>query len=260
MNDKRDFAILRDHNWYRIPVSSAKKWLKNRWPPQWLAFYQTKVFGEEAYSIRYYAQVIKIERVLRYQLFPSEPIGTKSQRENYQLLVNPIQRLPKPIFSRRWRRIIFIPTTWQKFFQAVEINDLFDESPLEDRLWAELKRFNIPAERQHHITIEKNNYFLDFAVFCEKGNINIETDGDTWHAHSKGSAKDNLRTNNLEAVGWNVLRFTTSQIQESTETYCINKIKKTIETLGGIDEGGLVPRKINAEPDSSYQLGLFDDF
>ena len=111
MNDKRDFAILRNQNWYRIPVFSAKKWLKNRWPPKWLAFYQTKVFGEEAYSIRYYSRVINIERVLRHQLFPNEPIGRKSQREYYQLFVNPIQRLQKPIFSRRWRRIIFIPTT-----------------------------------------------------------------------------------------------------------------------------------------------------
>jgi hypothetical protein len=55
INNKRDFAYARDENWYRIPVTSAKKWLQNRWPPEWIAFYQTKVFGDEAYSIRYYA-------------------------------------------------------------------------------------------------------------------------------------------------------------------------------------------------------------
>jgi len=38
MNNKLDFAILREQGWYRIPVSSVKKWLKERWPPKYLAF------------------------------------------------------------------------------------------------------------------------------------------------------------------------------------------------------------------------------
>ena len=44
INDRRDFAIVREQNWYRIPVASAEKWLKHRWPPQWVAFYQTKIW------------------------------------------------------------------------------------------------------------------------------------------------------------------------------------------------------------------------
>ena len=60
INDKRDFAIVHNQNWYRIPVSSVKQWLKERWPPQWLAFYQTKVFGAEAYAVSYFAPVIQI--------------------------------------------------------------------------------------------------------------------------------------------------------------------------------------------------------
>jgi hypothetical protein len=39
VNNKRDFAIIQNQNWYRIPVSSVKKWLIKRWPPQWVAFY-----------------------------------------------------------------------------------------------------------------------------------------------------------------------------------------------------------------------------
>ncbi len=30
MNNKRDFAILRQKQWYRIPISSVNKWLKDR--------------------------------------------------------------------------------------------------------------------------------------------------------------------------------------------------------------------------------------
>ncbi|MCI5119612.1 MAG: hypothetical protein D3908_00130 [Candidatus Electrothrix sp. AUS4] len=108
LNDKRDFSIVCDRHWYRIPISSANKWLKNRWPPQWIAFYQTKIFGPEAYSISYYTKVIQIRKVYRKQLFPDEILNSKSNRQYYQLILNPLQKLPSPILSRRRRRIIFI--------------------------------------------------------------------------------------------------------------------------------------------------------
>ena len=50
MNNKSDFAIAREEGWYRIPVVSADRFLRSRWPPKWLAFYQTKVFEDEAYA------------------------------------------------------------------------------------------------------------------------------------------------------------------------------------------------------------------
>ena len=260
INNKRDFAIARKHHWYRIPVSKARKWLKGRWPPRWLAFYQTKVFGPEAHSVNYFSQVIQIRQAYRGQLFPKEPLNEKSNRQYYQLILNPLQKLPQPILSRRWRRIVFIPTTWQKFTNAVEINDLYDESPLEDRLWAEFKRHRILAERQEFITVKRQNYALDFAIYCAKGNIDVETDGDTWHANPERAAKDNLRDNAVEAVGWKVLRFTTRQIREETANYCIKIVAETINNMGGVDQGGIISRKIDLKATDSYQLGLFDDF
>jgi hypothetical protein len=53
MNKASDFGILQNHGWYRIPVDTAPK----RWPPKWLAFYQTKVFGEMQYSINYFGRI-----------------------------------------------------------------------------------------------------------------------------------------------------------------------------------------------------------
>jgi very-short-patch-repair endonuclease len=258
VNNKRDFSIIQNQHWYRIPVSSMLKWLKKRWPPDWVAFYQTKVFGSEAYSIRYYARIIHIRRVLRPQLFPNEPRGKKSNRRYYQLMFDPPRELPKPILSRRWRRIVFIQTTWEKFVHAVEINDLYDGSPLEDRLWAEFKRHHIPAERQWFITVKQQNYALDFAIHCAKGKIDVETDGDTWHANPERAAKDNMRDNALEAVGWKVLRFSTPQIREEAAEYCIHTITNTINNLGGVDEGKQVSRKIDLDAEGAYQLGLFD--
>lgn len=43
INNTHDWHYAYDDHWYRIPVSSVRKYLKDRWPPRWLAFYQTKV-------------------------------------------------------------------------------------------------------------------------------------------------------------------------------------------------------------------------
>src|SRR6266436_1009843 len=62
LNSSRDLELARNNHWYRIPVSSVEKWLARRWPPQWLAFYQTKVCGAEAFAINYNARVLKIRQ------------------------------------------------------------------------------------------------------------------------------------------------------------------------------------------------------
>jgi len=260
LNDVRDFHVARDRHWYRIPVSSVDKFLHDSWPPQRLAFYQTLAFGQEAHSVRYYAQVLGMKRAFRWQLFPEEPRDQKSQQLYYQLFLEPLRQLPQPILSRRLRRIVFIPTTLQKFASASEINDLYHGSPLEDRLWAELKRSQILAERQEFVEVKKQRYELDFVVYCTKGNLNLETDGDTWHANSEGAAKDNRRDNALESRGWRVLHFTTAQINEEMAEYCIPTIADTVNRLGGIDDGGLISRKVELNvPDGGYQMRLFDD-
>jgi len=260
VNTHTDFLIAREQHWYRIPVESQEKWLKDKWPPKWLALYQTKIFGDEAYSIRYFAQVKGIQHAYRWQLFTDEPRDPKAHKRYYQLFLEPFEQLTKPIFSRRQRRIVFIPTTWGKFKGAAEINDLYNESSLEDRLWAELKRLQIQAERQELVTIEKHNYFLDFAIYCATGNLDVETDGDEWHATPEKAALDNLRDNDLESRGWRQLRFSARQIQEKMAEYCVPQIVKTINHLGGIkEEGKLLSRKIDlVSPEGTYQLGLFD--
>jgi very-short-patch-repair endonuclease len=258
--DKLDFNLAFEQNWYRIPVSSAEKWMKNRWPPQWLAFYQTKkVFPGEPFAITYYAQVLDIRSAYRFELFPNEPHDGKGLNRYYQLILGPLRKLPQPIISQRWRFIVFIPTTWQKFINATEINDLYNESPLEDKLWNELKRLNVKAERQEHVKIKRRNYFLDFAIYCAGGKIDVETDGDTYHTTKEQAKQDNIRHNDLVGDGWRQLRFNTPEIHERMEEYCLQEIVDNIKDLGGVDEGGSVPRHISLnEPGQARQLGLFD--
>ena len=47
MNDRRDFEIARHEGWYRIPLKRAP----SRVGADYLAFYQTKAFGDEKWAI-----------------------------------------------------------------------------------------------------------------------------------------------------------------------------------------------------------------
>ncbi len=254
MNNPHDLAILQEQKWYRIPVTSQPR----RWPPQWLAFYQTSVFGSEAYTVSYFGRVKDIQVVRRCDLFPHEFPNPKSDREYFKIHLGEIERLPQPILSRP-RRIIFVSTTWAKFSSATDLNDLFDDSPLEDDLWAEFKRRRISAERQWEVVFSGMQCVLDFAVFCRDGDIDVEADGDTWHANPERAPKDNLRNNALVSSGWHVLRFNSVQIREAMAEYCIPEITHTINRLGGLRDEGLVPRKFHEFSNgSSQQLALFE--
>lgn len=255
-----DLTYAREQHWYRIPVESMEKWLKHRRTPQWLAFYQTKAFGTEAFAVNYYARVERVSIVTRRELFPDEPPNEKAERRYYKLELSPLERLVRPIVSRRWRRIVFIPTTMEKFTNAVEINDLYDESPLEDKLWAAMKRLGITAERQDFVRAGEKDYALDFAIYCAKGNIDVETDGDRWHVGAESSSLDNRRDNDLETHGWRTLRFSSQQIREEAETYCIDMVAENVRKLGGVEEPGqFYPRQLHSQANQGiYQPSIFE--
>lgn len=259
MNNLLDFNVAQEQHWYRIPVSSVNKRLKERWPPRWLALYQTKVFGPEAWAINFYAPVRRIKTLRRRDLLPEDSGHPRADDTYYKIETGPWERLPQPIVSARWRRLVFIPTTWDKFIGAVEINDLYDDSPLEDRLWAGFKRYEIAAERQFLVQVRASVYSLDFAIFCDRGKLNVETDGDTWHAVPARIPLDNRRDNDLTGDGWSVLRFNGRQIGEEGGDHCIREVMRTANRLGGLITDGLTPLKFDpAHPGRPRQLALFE--
>jgi very-short-patch-repair endonuclease len=109
------------------------------------------------------------------------------------------------------------------------------------------------------VKVQNNTYALDFAIYCAYGKINVETDGDTWHADKERIPQDNERDNNLETEGWRTLRFNTYHIQEKMMEYCIPTIAENINRLGGLkEEGKPFPRRINLNlPEEFEQLNLF---
>jgi hypothetical protein len=63
--------------------------------------------------------------VKRRELFPEEPWHPRAEDEYYRVELGPLQRLARPVVSRRLRRVTFIATTLGKLLNAQEINDLF---------------------------------------------------------------------------------------------------------------------------------------
>lgn len=252
LKEKSHFNNVREGNWYHVPVETAPK----RWPPEYLAFYQPKAFGADAFRIRYFGRVKDIIQTPYKKLFPNKFDSQKSDKLYHQVFIEKLELLPRPIPSRIPRSIVFISTKWHKFIHAEQLNDLFDESPLEDDVWKTFKEIKIFAERQWRERVGNYFYQLDFAIFCNNGKVDVEADGDTWHSQRERIDKDNKRNNDLEKRGWHVLRFNGKQIREERESYLV-QIQDTINTLGGLKDDGLVPRTFL--DDGTQQLSLFEE-
>lgn len=259
LKDRRDLDILFQQQWYRIPVKSAPKMVKDN-AIKYLAFYQPACFKEDAFKIRWYGEVKSLAIVKRKELFPAELTHPKAEENYYQLDLVELLPLAEPIFSRRKRRMVFITTTFERFQNARELNDVFSESPLEEKFWEGLKSSNIDAERQYMEQIKEGkrikSIYLDFAVFGRERNIDIECDGDTYHTEKDDVKKDKQRSNALESQGWAVLRYTTDAINHDLDS-CIQQVKETVKRYGGLQDA-TDPSTSHYLDDGQEQLRLFD--
>ncbi|MEO0078542.1 MAG: DUF559 domain-containing protein [candidate division WOR-3 bacterium] len=225
----KDWNLLMNEHWYRIPVRTAPDRIERF---RWLAFYQTAAFGAEKWTVNYLARVRRVTRARRIDLLPDEPGHPRALDEYWRLEIDPLQRLPHPIPSLRLRRIVFIPTTLQRLKNAREINDLFCTSPIEDRLYIRLKRTGFYPERQYFVREGDPGNMLDLALFCQDGNIDVECDGELYHTGPAKAEIDRTRDNRLVSGGWRVLRFSGREIIR-TPGQCLAIIRRTVRMLGG---------------------------
>jgi hypothetical protein len=161
MNNRRDWALVQDEGWYRLPVKHA--------PPgapdfDWLAFYFTKSFGDDRWAVHYYAPVEGHELACRRDLIPSEPDHPRAGQWYYKLQLGPLEHKLPPIVANRWRRVTFIVTSGDRFMQAVEINDLFEQESPAGRLYVKLRELGIPVEREWLVSQEGIRYVVDLAL------------------------------------------------------------------------------------------------
>jgi hypothetical protein len=170
MNNRRDMAIAREQGWYRIPVKHAPRFLDD---VQWLAFYQTRVFDDEKWSINYYARLRGHELVTRLDLLPQEADHPRANERYYKLQLGPLQKRPTPIVSRRWRRITFFYTTGDRFQAAEEINDLFISGRAAEGLYVTLKEAGLAPERHYMVREGGVTYRAELVVPCRRGLVTV---------------------------------------------------------------------------------------
>lgn len=132
VNNCRDWELVQREGWYRIPLARAPRQMA----ADYLAFYQTAVFGDEKWAVNYYAPVRRYCVATRRELLPDETDHPRANERYFKVELGPVRPLPRPIPSRRLRRITFIPTTLERLLNAEEINDLWLSRTTEEHLWA----------------------------------------------------------------------------------------------------------------------------
>ena len=163
-----DFEIARDQGWYRVPEKKATPGIYF----EYIAFYFTAAFGQQKWSVPYYARCLGHELVTRCDLLPGEPDHPRAGERYYKLQIGPLQQREPPIVSQRWRRVAFIHTTWDRFQAAQEINDLFVEGgEFVDRLYHTLREEGFAPERCYPVRESGVEYLL--AVPCRTGVLGV---------------------------------------------------------------------------------------
>jgi hypothetical protein len=114
------------------------------------------------------------ELTTRADLFPEEAGHPRADTLYYKVQLGPLQELTRPIVSLRWRRVTFLHTTWDRFQDATEINDLFVEGgAYVDRLYATLKERGLRPERNYAVKEKGATYAVPLAIPCRQGVVEV---------------------------------------------------------------------------------------
>jgi hypothetical protein len=227
LNDTAELARVRELGWYRIPLAHAPR----RVAADYLAFYQTGAFPpDERWAVRWLAPVRGYATATRRELIPEEPDHPRAAERYHRIELGALEPLPRPIPSRRLRRITFIPTTLARLCEADEINDLWIKSSAQERLWAALKQADIEAERQYPLREELPQHVADFALLCRAGKVAViisdEPPGPD--AVRETAPPDYL----LSAGGWLPLCLTLDEIA-GDPAGCVTRVSALMADLGG---------------------------
>jgi hypothetical protein len=187
----------------------------------WLAFYQTAKFGEDKWAINYVAPVRGHELTTRTQLLRTQPDHPRADEPYYKVQIGPLERLPRSIPSRKWRRITFLYTTGEKLLAAEELNDLIIQSSEREMLWQALRERGLQAEKQYE---SRSGGEIDLALLCALGNLGI-TFGEA------GTERQALK----ERRGWRYLSFPETAVKAELPSV-VQAIEQEVERLGGLTE------------------------
>jgi hypothetical protein len=210
VNNRTDWAHVVERGWYRIPL----KHMPNPVAASYLAFYQSRVFGADAFRVRFYAPVLRYRLATRRELLPDQPDHPRADEQYYRVEVGPLVELAYPVPSRRLRRITFIPTTLRRLEEADEINDLWLGDDVEEMLWSLFRDAGLKAERRLEIGEGKHRYVVPLAVpDGEGGGVAVFCDEQTRPA---------------TLGGWRVLGVPPSEIRGAPDA-CVERVRTALK-------------------------------
>lgn len=122
INDPQDLERARWDHWYRIPVRHAPA----EHLADYLAFYLSAAFGDEKWAIHEVARVRGHELARRIDLLPGQPDHPRAHDAYFKMQLGPLQRLPRPIPSAKWRRVTFIQTSGDRLLHALDVSELVE--------------------------------------------------------------------------------------------------------------------------------------
>jgi hypothetical protein len=102
--------------------------------------------------------------VARRDLIPSEPDHPRAGQWCYAPQLGPLEHKLPPIVSNRWRWVTFTVTSGDRFMNALEINDLFEQENPVGQLFVKLKELSIMVEREWWIDEEGITYIAGLGV------------------------------------------------------------------------------------------------
>jgi hypothetical protein len=226
LNSLRDWQIAWEEGWYRVPLGQVPR----RVAADYLAFYQTGVFGDEGHAVNYYAPIRAFHVARRTELLPEETDHPRAQHWYYRIEIGPLQRLDHPVRSRRLRRVSFIPTTLSRLLKAEEINDLWWRDDRQERLHRALREVGLQVACDYRVGKPPDHIWVDLAVFCRNGRIAVlvEDVADPQPELREGRVASYA----LAAAGWHVLWLSQNQVEHELAE-CVAAIAALVQRLGG---------------------------
>ena len=226
LKSKRDQRILLKEHWYRIPVAHLPK---RKF--EYIAFYQPASFAKRGKRIEYYATISKKITAKRIDLLPSEPTHPRANDDYLRIEFKKIIKLTKPIRNIIPRRISFGFTSLKTLLASKDILQLYGVVPAEKIVRRALERLGIKTITEHTISENGRRYRLDFAVFCQRGQIAIECDNLKAHSTKTQILKDRAKDKFLKSLGWRVIRLKEKDIIERLN-FCTDKVSRLVQILG----------------------------
>ncbi len=172
INRKIDLSHAKYDHWYRIPHGKAVRGIH----AEYLAFFQSRAFGQKNGGVYSYARRTGHELVRRRDLLVDEPSHPRANALYYKIQLGELRDKVPPIYNPTRRPVVFIYTTWDRFMAAEKIADLYSTADyFVDRVFFALSGAGIPAERHWEASRTADDGGAQLRISCEGGEVVMTT-------------------------------------------------------------------------------------